>query len=85
VGLIDEDAGIEALCRNEGIEHLRLESPHRNPDNGRHWTADGHAEISRQLFDFFQKGLVSLPALAPRRPRPTTPSGRGRDRAYLAR
>jgi hypothetical protein len=65
VGLVDEDPGLESLCRNEGIEYLRLESAYRNPDNGGHWTAAGHAEIGRQLYDFFQKGRVPPPAVAP--------------------
>lgn len=59
VGLVNPKAELTAFLEREGIPHLPLDTPLVYPSHGRHWTPEGHAEVSARLHGFLEsEGLL---------------------------
>ena len=54
VALTSSSPGMESFFRDEGIPHLQLDGAEKFPSHGRHWTPDGHSEVSKRIYNFIQ-------------------------------
>lgn len=52
VGLEQPYDELETFLRMENIPYLQLDGAERFPDNGWHWTPDGHTTVSNAIFDY---------------------------------
>ncbi|MHC4268507.1 MAG: hypothetical protein ACYSTS_08585 [Planctomycetota bacterium] len=56
VGLQKPSAELELFLTDKNIPYLNLYNSHVYPDNGRHWTPEGHTFVSKKIYRFLQEG-----------------------------
>ena len=55
VGFVDSDSGLQRFCREQGILFLDLsgiDQRYRFPGHGKHWTPEGHREVSDKIYEY---------------------------------
>jgi hypothetical protein len=61
VGLQHPDPPLEASLRAQGIRYTSFEGASHYPENGEHWTPEGHVQIAARLSKFLaETGILSM-------------------------
>ncbi len=62
VGVQEHEAEIETFLRAQQIPHTTFDEAERYPDDGNHWTPNGHALVARRLLSLFAATGIVDPA-----------------------
>jgi hypothetical protein len=75
VGVQEHEAGIETFLRTQDIPYTTFDGAELYPDDGNHWTPQGHALVASRLMSLFAAAGIVDPAKP--NPAPTAPPPAG--------